>query len=72
MLQEAQMAGLPVISTLHAGIPEVVIDGTTGFLCQEGDVQAMASAIETLLAQPGSSRGDGSGGTASCQNSLYY
>ena len=52
VVQEAQMAGLPVISTLHAGIPEVVIDGTTGFLCQEGDVQAMASAIETLLRNP--------------------
>jgi len=52
VLQEAQMAGLPVISTLHAGIPEVVIDGTTGFLCHEGDVQAMASAIETLLVNP--------------------
>ena len=52
VVQEAQMSGLPVISTLHAGIPEVVIDGTTGFLCQEGDVHGMASAIETLLRNP--------------------
>ena len=52
VLQESQMAGLPVISTLHAGIPEVVIDGKTGFLCEEGDVHALASAIETLLLNP--------------------
>lgn len=32
VVQEAQMAGLPVIFTLHAGIPEVVINGMTGFL----------------------------------------
>ena len=52
VVQEAQMAGLPVISTIHAGIPEVVINGTTGFLCHEGDVQAMTSAIESLLRNP--------------------
>ena len=52
VVQEAQIAGLPVISTFHAGIPEVVIDGTTGVLCQEGDVLAMASAIEMLLLNP--------------------
>lgn len=52
VVQEAQLAGLPVISTLHAGIPEVVIDGATGFLCREGNVQAMATAIETLLSNP--------------------
>ena len=52
VVQEAQLAGLPVISTLHAGIPEVVIDGKTGFLCREGNVQAMATAIESLLRNP--------------------
>jgi glycosyltransferase involved in cell wall biosynthesis len=56
VVQEAQMAGLPVISTLHAGIPEVVIDGTTGFLCKEGDVEGMASAIEMLLRNPDQAR----------------
>ena len=41
-----------MISTLHAGIPEVVINGKTGFLCREGNVQAMATAIESLLRNP--------------------
>lgn len=39
---EAQASALSVISTLHAGIPDVVIDGETGLLCQELDVDSMA------------------------------
>lgn len=46
---EAQAAAVPVISTFHAGIPDVVIDKTTGFLVKEKDVHAMASAMITLL-----------------------
>lgn len=45
---EAQMTGLPVISTNHAGIPEVVIDGETGFLVDECDIDNMAVAIIKL------------------------
>lgn len=32
VLMEAMASGLPVISTFHSGIPELVIDGETGFL----------------------------------------
>jgi glycosyltransferase involved in cell wall biosynthesis len=39
---EAQAAALPVISTIHAGIPDVVVHGKTGFLVSEGDVNAMS------------------------------
>lgn len=42
---EAQMSGLPVISTKHAGIPEIVEDGVSGLLVQEHDVEAMADAM---------------------------
>ena len=44
-LVEAMAAGLPVISTYHAGIPEVVTDGVTGLLVPEQDVGALARAI---------------------------
>ena len=37
-LMEAQAAGLPVLSTTHSGIPEVVLDGASGFLVSERDV----------------------------------
>jgi len=42
---EAQASGLPVIATRHAGIPDVVIEGRTGFLVDEGDVKRMAEGI---------------------------
>lgn len=49
---EAQAIGLPVISTRHAGIPEVVIDGKTGLLCAEHDIEAMSRNMVDLLNDP--------------------
>lgn len=46
---EASAAGLPVISTKHAGIPDVIVDGRTGLLCAEHDVAAMAHHMDMLL-----------------------
>jgi len=47
---EAGAAGLPVVATRHAGIPDVVIEGETGLLVDEGDVEAMAAAMIQLYA----------------------
>jgi colanic acid/amylovoran biosynthesis glycosyltransferase len=46
---EAQLAGLPVISTIHAGIPDVVISGETGLLVEENDVDGMATSMLRVL-----------------------
>ena len=46
---EASAAGLPVISTDHAGIPDVVIHGQTGLLVREHDVDGMAAYMIRLL-----------------------
>jgi len=46
---EAQSAGVPVISTNHAGIPEVVIHEETGLLCAEHDVKTMTENMRRLL-----------------------
>jgi len=45
---EACGAGIPVVSTLHAGIPDVVKNGYSGILVKEGDVQGMAEGMITL------------------------
>ena len=45
---EAMAAGLPIVSTRHAGIPDVVTENETGFLVDEGDINAMAEQILTL------------------------
>ena len=46
---EASAAGLPVISTVHAGIPDVVIHEQTGLLSEEGAVEDMAQHMIRLL-----------------------
>jgi glycosyltransferase involved in cell wall biosynthesis len=51
-VMEASASGLPVIATDHAGIPDVVVDGVTGFLVDEGDVFAMASSMLKLVEDP--------------------
>lgn len=51
-LMEAMACGLPVISTLHSGIPELVQDGKSGFLVPERDVEALAEKLEYLINHP--------------------
>ena len=46
---EAAACGLAIVSTMHAGIPEVIQDGYSGFLVQEGDVEHMAARMLELL-----------------------
>lgn len=50
--QEAQAVGLPVISTDHNGIPEGILDGKSGFIVPERDVDALAETIEFLATHP--------------------
>jgi len=45
---EAMAAGLPVISTFHAGIPHIINDGTTGLLVNEWDIQLLIQRILKL------------------------
>ncbi|MGB7440880.1 MAG: glycosyltransferase [Coleofasciculaceae cyanobacterium] len=49
---EAQAMALPVVSTIHAGIPEAVIHGETGFLAAERDAQGLAKYSLELLNNP--------------------
>ncbi len=49
---EAGCCAVPVIATRHAGIADVVVDGKTGILCEEHDVDAMADAIIYLAEHP--------------------
>lgn len=56
---EAGAAALPVVSTRHAGIADVVIQGDTGYLVDERDVEGMAAYISQLLDNPGECRAMG-------------
>lgn len=46
---EASAAGLPVVATFHAGIPEIIMHEKTGFLVEEHAVTAMADYMKKLL-----------------------
>jgi colanic acid/amylovoran biosynthesis glycosyltransferase len=52
VLKEASALGLPVISTYHGGIPELIQDGVSGFLVPERDADALAEKLEYLLNHP--------------------
>ena len=46
---EAMAAGVPVVCTRSGGMPEIVEDGTTGYVVERGDAGALAAAILRLL-----------------------
>lgn len=46
---EAMSYGLPVVSTIHSGITEQIMDGQNGYLVQEYDFESMARKIIFLL-----------------------
>ena len=49
---EAGARALPVVSTRHAGIPEAVAEGETGFLVDERDMEGMADHMIVLARDP--------------------
>src|SRR5207253_5967151 len=46
---EALASGVPVVGTNAGGLPEVIRDGETGFLCGIGDVPGMSAASLAIL-----------------------
>ena len=49
VLMEAQAAGMPCISTFHSDIPNVVLNGKTGFLSKEKDYLDMSKNMMKLI-----------------------
>ncbi|KOP74172.1 MULTISPECIES: N-acetyl-alpha-D-glucosaminyl L-malate synthase BshA [Priestia] len=46
---EAMACGVPCIGTNIGGIPEVIIDGETGFICELGDINTIADKAIYIL-----------------------
>jgi len=49
VLMEAQSSGIPVISTYHSGIPEIVSNNKSGFLVREKDVDEIVKKLQVLI-----------------------
>ena len=62
VLLEALASSIPVISTFHSGIPELVRDGESGFLVPECDTDALVRKLELLLDHPEMWEGMGKAG----------
>ena len=51
-LIEMSAYGMPIVSTFHCDIPEVVLDGKSGFLVPEKDTKGLAERLEHLINHP--------------------
>jgi len=51
-IMEAMAMGMPVVSTLHSGIPELVENGISGILVPERDVDRLSEALADLINHP--------------------
>lgn len=62
VILEAMAAGVPVVASRVSGIPEVVVDGATGWLVPPEDPEALARALAEVLADPAEARRRGEAG----------
>ncbi len=49
---EAMQNGLPVVATPEGGIPDIIVDGKTGFLVPHNDVRGLAEKLTVLINDP--------------------
>jgi glycosyltransferase involved in cell wall biosynthesis len=62
VLLEAMSYGLPVVSTFEGAIPDIVVDGETGFVVQQKNSHQLAAKLELLATRPDLRRAFGTKG----------
>lgn len=66
VIMEAMAAGLPVVSTPIAGVPEMLVDGATGWLVPPREPTILAARLGALLADREGARAMGAAGRRRC------
>jgi colanic acid/amylovoran biosynthesis glycosyltransferase len=51
-LTELSASGMPIVATRHCDIPEVVLDGKSGLLAKERDVEELAGKLSEMISSP--------------------
>jgi colanic acid/amylovoran biosynthesis glycosyltransferase len=69
-ISEAMAVGLPVISTYHSGIPEIVEHGVTGLLVEERDIRGLADAMRCVARDRNLARRMGQAGREKVERDL--
>jgi N-acetyl-alpha-D-glucosaminyl L-malate synthase BshA len=59
---ESMFHGHAILATKSGGVPEVVLDGETGYLVGVGDIDGFAARLDTLVADPAKTRDLGARG----------
>jgi glycosyltransferase involved in cell wall biosynthesis len=55
-VMEYMAVGLPVVATAVGGVPDIIEDGSTGYLVPRGDHEALAAAIERTISDPAAAK----------------
>jgi glycosyltransferase involved in cell wall biosynthesis len=69
--EEAAAAGVPAIGTAINAVPEIIVDGETGFLLPAGDRGALVRALRTLISAPDLRRSLGTAARARMQRTAF-
>jgi protein O-GlcNAc transferase len=49
---EARSAGLPVVTFARGGLTELVVHGSTGYLCESADLSGLLCGLRHYLSRP--------------------
>ena len=71
-LQEAQLMEKPVVATNVGGIPELMMDGETGFLVEKGNSDDLLAKISMVLNNPENSKEMGEKGREFVKNNFSF
>jgi alpha-maltose-1-phosphate synthase len=69
--EEAAAAGVPAVGTAINAVPEIIVDGETGFLVRARDRGALVHALRTLIATPDLRRALGTAARARVQRTAF-